>query len=491
MLRSLLAASLAAAALVVACSTSGTASPSSANANVSMNDAGAATASPTFATDIDPIVQNRCQSCHHAGGIAPFALVTYDDVKAQAALSNMKIQAREMPPWGAYDDDACTMNHAFQNDLRMTADERATFDAWVKAGMPEGDMTKAPPAKTDFGVADLADKTDTFSIPKPYTVNPGNDDIRCFPIDPGFASSTWIGGVNVVPGDPRVVHHVIVYVDPKNEGPAKAAAAGGDGSSYPCFGGPTTSSPSVLLAWAPGVPPMGFGDSAGLNVPKGAGLVMQVHYHPTNVAVEDQSRFEVKRLPSVPSQVAQIILAGNAADAQGSNTGGLIKLLPGPDDPASGPAFYIPSNVTGHTESMVLTVPPTYDGFPLPPLKLGIVGAHMHWAGVDMKIHIDRANPPAGQPASECLLGTPKYDFNWQRGYQYADTPDKLPAVNGGDKITITCTYDNSFTNPRIEKADVEQHMSTPPALTLGETTNDEMCLGVLVLLRDKTIIDQ
>ena len=31
--------------------------------------------------------------------------------------------------------------------------------------------------------------------------------------DPNLATDAWVGGVNVVPGDPRVVHHVIVYLD--------------------------------------------------------------------------------------------------------------------------------------------------------------------------------------------------------------------------------------------------------------------------------------
>lgn len=494
MQRSLLAAAAFASvvALAAACSTSGVADPASANANVSMGDGGTPMAAntPTFATDISAIVQNRCQSCHHAGGIAPFSLITYQDVIKQGALANDKIQSRDMPPWGAYDDDACTMNHAFQDDLRMTDAERTTFANWVAAGMPEGDESKAPPALTAFAANGLADKTDSFALPKPYAVaGNGGDDIRCFPIDPKLDRDTWVGAVNIVPGDARVVHHVIVYVDPKSEGPAlaaKALAAGtSDGSNYPCFGGPTTSNPSVLEAWAPGVPAMSFGGSenAGVKVPKGANLVMQVHYHPTQETVMDQTAFEMKRLATLPDKVAQIILAGNAEDAQGSNTGGLITLLPGPDDPGA-PAFVIPSNVKGHTEQMLLTIPATYDGFPLPPLKLGIIGAHMHWAGVDMKINIDRANPQNGEAANECLLGTPKYNFNWQRGYVYADSYDKLPTVSGGDKITISCTYDNTFGNPLIARADTLQNMNTPPTLTLGETTNDEMCLGIFVLLR-------
>jgi len=180
----------------------------------------------TFAQAIEPLVQEKCQSCHRAGGIAPFPLVTYEDVKGMGEVAKEKVQRREMPPWGAFDDPSCKVDHAFRDDLRLTDKQVDTFVRWVEKGMPLGDPAKRPPARTTFGASGLTDKTGTYQLPAPYSVVPGKDDIRCFPIDPGFAEDTWIGGSNVVPGDPRVVHHVIVYVDPKRQGGAKAAGAG-------------------------------------------------------------------------------------------------------------------------------------------------------------------------------------------------------------------------------------------------------------------------
>ena len=435
----------------------------------------------TFAQTIEPLVQEKCQGCHRAGGIAPFPLVTYEDVKVMGAAAKDKVQRREMPPWGAFDDPTCTVNHAFRDDLRLTDAQIDSFVRWVDAGMPLGDPARRPPPRTTFGATNLADKTATFQLPAPHQVVPGKDDIRCFPIDPGFAEDTWIGGSNVVPGEPRVVHHVIVYVDPKREAMTKAGAAG----SYPCFGGPDVSSPSLLLAWAPGVPPTSYGEETGLKIPKGAHLVMQVHYHPAAEAVTDQTSIELKTLGYKPGYVADVILAGNAEDADG-----LIKLLPGPNDPPSGPAFVIPSNVKGHTESMELVVPEKIGDVALPQLGIYSVGAHMHWAGVDMKIEVERKAPPEGQPAKECLLGTPKYDFNWQRGYQYDAPLDALPVVGPGDKLRFTCTYDNTTGNRHVVRAMSEMRMSSPPEIKLGESTLDEMCLGVLVTVRRASLLD-
>src|SRR5687767_10458157 len=67
----------------------------------------------TFSKTIEPLVQEKCQRCHREGGIAPFALVSYRDVKRMGNLAKEKVVAREMPPWGAFDDDACKVQHDF------------------------------------------------------------------------------------------------------------------------------------------------------------------------------------------------------------------------------------------------------------------------------------------------------------------------------------------------------------------------------------------
>ena len=442
-------------------------------------------ASPTFAGTVAWILQDRCQRCHSTGGIAPFALVTYEDIHDLAPLAKQKVVAREMPPWGAFDDDACKLQHKIKDDLRMTDDELTKFVSWVDTGMPRGNDDDLPPPKT-FPPSGLAGKTDTLAMPAAYQVQAGGkDDIRCFPIDPGFAKDQWIGGINVLPGTPQVVHHVIVFVDPKRESIAKAAGKG----SYPCFGGPETSSPSLLVAWAPGATPLSFDDDTGLKVPKNAMLVMQVHYHAAGVSAGmslfDKTSIEIRRIDGKPSWAAGVFLAGNATSATGT-----IQLLPGPDDPPSGPEFMIPAKAAHHTESMQVTLPETIQNFPLPTSSLLGTGTHMHWAGVDMKVEITRKNPGPGQPAKECLIGTPKYDFNWQRGYAYDEPLEKLPTIGAGDTLKFTCTYNNTIDNKNIRKALAEKQMASPIDIHLGEQTTDEMCLGALVTVRRASLLD-
>jgi hypothetical protein len=133
---------------------------------------------------------------------------------------------------------------------------------------------------------------------------------------------------------------------------------------------------------------------------------------------------------------------------------------------------------------MTFTMPEKVDGFTLPTMKIQLAGTHMHWAGTDMNIQIDRKTAASNEPAHECLIGTPNYDFNWQRSYAYDQSFDDLPSLGPGDKLTFTCTYDNTLNNPRVVRALEEQHKNAPVDIKLGETTLDEMCLGVFVVLR-------
>jgi hypothetical protein len=153
-----------------------------------------------------------------------------------------------------------------------------------------------------------------------------------------------------------------------------------------------------------------------------------------------------------------------------------VKLLPGPDDPPSGPTFLIPANSKGHTEAMEFEIP-------MGPTRLSTVGAHMHWAGVAMQVELERKKPRSSEPPNECLLST-KYDFNWQRTYTYDAPLEQVPLVRPGDKIRITCTYDNTMSNKNIARAMSELRRSSPMDIHLGGRSTDEMCQAILVFVQ-------
>ena len=150
-------------------------------------------------------------------------------------------------------------------------------------------------------------------------------------------------------------------------------------------------------------------------------------------------------------------------------------LQPDPSDPTD-LSFRIPAGAVDHVERMTYELEPG-----IPPLPLYQVGTHMHYVGVDMSLWIDRADA-GDEPESECLLQTPEWDFNWQRGYQYDAPLDEVPTVKSGDVLTMNCVYDNSMGNPFVAEALDSQGLDAPVDVYLGETTLDEMCLGIFGL---------
>src|SRR5688572_6587057 len=60
---------------------------------------GSANAPVTFAKDVAPIGQEKCQMCERPGSMAPMSLVPYEDVKRRASTIRSRVHSRTMPPW--------------------------------------------------------------------------------------------------------------------------------------------------------------------------------------------------------------------------------------------------------------------------------------------------------------------------------------------------------------------------------------------------------
>ncbi len=435
------------------------------------DDTGSA-ATATWHHDIGPIVAQKCGGCHVSGGIGPFSLATYAEAYPFAALLLDAVERRAMPPFLADSTEECEPRFGFKNDPRLTDGELALLRNWVDEGAPEGDPKTAAPLPTPPDLQ-LKDADIHLKIPGAVTIEGDKDKYLCFSIDPGFSDDTWIDGLQIAPGNTGVVHHVIVYVDPDR---ASEQLMGPDGS-YPCFGGPGLKNTSLIGAWAPGALPFLPPEQVALRVAAGSRIVLNVHYHPTGAVEQDiGTTLNLRRFVGVPAFVGLVALIGNVKNAAEG-------LLPGPNDPDGVPVFHIPAGVVGHTEEMQLAV--TED---LPELRIFGSTAHMHYVGTDMLIRIDRANPGADVLPHECLLQTPRWDFQWQQLYSYAADIDDLPRVHPGDKVSLRCTYNNSLTNPFVVKALAEQGLDQPQDVNLGEATLDEMCLGVFgvaVALKD------
>src|SRR5215475_12176076 len=105
--------------------------------------AAADTGPVTFAKDVAPILQAKCQECHRKGTAAPMSLVTYEETRPWAKSIRYRVVTRNMPPW--HIDQSVGIQH-FQNDRSLSAPEIATISGWVDAGAPLGDPKDMPPA---------------------------------------------------------------------------------------------------------------------------------------------------------------------------------------------------------------------------------------------------------------------------------------------------------------------------------------------------------
>jgi hypothetical protein len=430
-------------------------------------------ASPVFYGQVDGIIQTHCQNCHRDGGLAPFPLGDYAAVKGRGESIKSQMQERKMPPWGADDTADCKPPLGFKGDLRVPQADIDLVARWLDEGAAAGDPARATPTPA-FQEGGLVGVTDKLPFQQPYTVAPGGgDQFVCFVIDPKITETTYVNGIFVVAGNALVDHHALVFTDPSRESLKKADASG----KYDCFGGPDVAGAALLTAWAPGVPPSDFGDRAALEIPKDSVFIVQMHYHPLPTEAQtDQTAIHLRKVDKKPEQIARVRLLGNAQSA-----GGPIKLLPDPDDRDGKPEFRIPAGAKAHTETMEFTLPKTagYSN-----VRLAAIGAHMHWIGRDLRVELFPEGGTSDPATGQCLLETPRYDFNWQRAYSFdAADIEQLPLLKGGDTLRITCTYDNTMDNPGVVRVLGEKHLTSPVDVTLGETTLDEMCLGAFTFI--------
>ena len=97
---------------------------------------------PTYARDVAPILQAKCQVCHQPGSIAPMSLMTFEAVKRYAPRIREKVSQRIMPPWHI---DRSVGIQEFKNDRGLTDEELETLVAWLDGDMPFGDEADLPP----------------------------------------------------------------------------------------------------------------------------------------------------------------------------------------------------------------------------------------------------------------------------------------------------------------------------------------------------------
>ena len=187
----------------------------------------------TYYKDVQPILQNGCQTCHRPGEVGPFALLTYQDVRKRGKMIQLVTEKRTMPPW-----HPAPGHGEFRDELRLSDAQIALLKRWVETGMPEGDVKKQPkppefPDGWQLGKPDLI-----VAMEKPQVVPAGGRDLHPAVILPiPIDKAVHLKGLEFRPGNPRVVHHVDIFFDPtgdlRNRGPGGSSTNPGFATERP------------------------------------------------------------------------------------------------------------------------------------------------------------------------------------------------------------------------------------------------------------------
>ena len=387
---------------------------------------------PTYHADIKPLMQAHCTECHVENSIAPFALDTYEVVRATAPLSYESMVDGTMPPWPPADD--C---QSFQGHRGMSQEEIDLFQAWMDADYLEGEPEVSDLShEEDPGDQDLTAPDLTLEWGFDFTPDPqggdGVDDYRCFVIDPELDEEVFVSMVHTRPGNPGIVHHMIAYVissDQMDEVDILKAEDSGPG--YSCFGGPRVSSPEMLAGWVPGDRPQPYEPGHGVRLSEDSLVVVQMHYNTVNdpegtdrteldlYFIDEEEFPDPTELVIIPQGAFDLFLAAGDAEAEAVNV-----------------ADQIPFGVTLHG-----------------------IAPHMHLLGTEIRADISYGG------GEMCLVHIPEWDFNWQGFYLYEEPIRLIPPL----QTTLTCRYDNSPENQPPGR--------TPQDVTWGDGTYDEMGL--------------
>lgn len=437
--------------------------------------------SVTFNKDVLPILQNNCQTCHRPGGIAPMSFLTYESVRPWAKAIKAAVLSKKMPPWFAdphYGE--------FRNAPKLTEAGIHTLAAWVDSGSREGNTADKPaPIQWSDGWRIKPDvvisMAEAFNVPAK-----GVGQIESFMIPNPFKQDTWVTSIEIRPGDPSVVHHVIVQIPEQMPQQAQQAQQAQrtivrNASITVCadcrtdaqvqkvnarlaanpvvvvdnrIPHPGTSYSDVLVrlrerqtgqgafttmeaVYAPGTQPLDFRSSNSAKlIPAGKPIRLEVHYTPNGKPTKDRTMVGFT-LAKAPSQRRFVIMAPeHLVDAR--------KPIP-----AGKANWETKGELTFNQDAELVWFMP-----------------HMHLRGKDMTFDLIY---PDGR--KETVLSA-KFNFHWQLGYEV----EKPIKVTKGTRMLVTAHHDNSANNP--------SNPAPEQNAMWGEMTSQEMMLpwfGVVV----------
>ncbi len=327
----------------------------------------------------------------------------------------------------------------------------------------------------------------TVEMPEDYTpsapTGSGTDDYRCFLLDPKVPRDQFITGFNVLPGNPDVVHHVILFrvpTDVVDEAEQKDASTRGQG--WTCFGntglggGLEIDNAPWLGAWAPGGAEQIYGKGFGARFDQGSRVIMQVHYNLLAGKSPDRSSAELRMAPvseKIRELQTRLLPAPVELPCRPEHSDGALCARPAamadvkkrfgelPGSTADMLHYLCGGIKAGPVQSCSRTI--------MKPETVRGVAGHMHLLGKSIKIEVN-----AGTPQARTLLDISLWDFDNQ-----GSRPIKPVALKPLDTVKVTCRHSQDLRDqlPAFEG-------QPDKYVVWAEGTTDEMCLALLLVTR-------
>ena len=371
---------------------------------------------PTFSKDVAPVLYKHCTSCHRPGEIAPMSLLTYEEARPWARAIAARTADGTMPPWHA--DPA---HGKWMNDRRLSAQEKEIIARWSAAGAPQGNPADLPARPAYVQGWQIGQPDVVVSMEKPYEL-PAQGEVpyQYFEVATNFAEDKWVQALEVRPGERSVVHHVLVYarypgmtrpqqvfrqrnpdgpLSPTMEKEMADPKARQEQQASGSRRGP------LLAQTAPGTWTTVYPQGTAMLLKAGTVLTFQIHYTTNGKPSSDKTSMGfifAKQPPAIEMRTAAML----------------------------NPRFMIPAGADNHPVEAGIEFTEDVTLYGMIP--------HTHLRGKSWQHTLTL---PDGR--QEILLAVPKYDFNWQTEYKFAQ-PLRIPK---GATLKSVAHYDNSKAN--------------------------------------------
>jgi hypothetical protein len=394
-------------------------------------DGQAAAQSVTFAKDVAPILQAKCQECHRVGSMAPMSLVTYEDVRPWAKSIRDRVRTRQMPPWHI---DRTIGVQKFKNDMSLSDDQINTIVQWIDTGAPAGNPKDMPaprqwPADNEWQAVKLLGQPDIVLTSQPYTMSAQHQDVWFRPVNEiPITEPRWVRAVEMRPSamaGRKIIHHAVAYLDQDDKDTADVP--GSANSDFDRRG--------MLMEWAIGKQYDLYRPNTGKLLLPGAKISWDEHIHAVGEEITTSVQMGIWLYPKGQEPKYRTYLTAFAGMHGSSRI----------DIP--------PNTITMNEGFTVLKKPARLENFQ----------PHMHLRGKAMEVE---AILPDGSTQVVSYVGN--FNFNWMTNYIYAD--DAAPVLPKGTVIHVKAWHDNTTANKN--NPDPDQWVG------YGDRTVDEMAHG-------------